>query len=218
MVEYTKEQLRAALDGADRWSVVNVRLGRSPLASGKPLRELAEKYGLDLSGIPYRDPDRGYTDEELTKAVAAGSSWSDVARRLGKPATASTKMMRRTAAQLGLDVEHLRYNYTDQELTAAVAAASSWADVARRLGRRPSGSLARRRAVRLGLDVSHFYRLPCSGKELAKAVAGASSWTDVARRLGKSRSSGSIKLIKAAAGRLNLDVSHLERKRRDLNP
>lgn len=217
--EYTEDELRVALVDADRWSVVNVRLGRSPLARVKPVRDLAVGYGLDVSKLPYQGSARSYTDAELTAAVAAGRSWADVARRLGKAnkGGASIAWMRRSADRLGLDVTHLERGYFNAaELTAAVAAAKSWTAVGRRLGKSTDIDSLRRGADRLGLDVTHLpvknVRRTYTDAELKAAVAAAKSWRDVARRLSKSDKGGtSIARVRRRADRLGLDVSHLVR-------
>lgn len=111
MPRYSKEELRAALVGAKSWSDVNTRLGRAPDARSKVLRDLAEAYGLDTSGITTASA-RSYTDEQLTAAVKQASSWGEVAELLGKSrhAGASIQVMRRAADRLGLDARHLDRN------------------------------------------------------------------------------------------------------------
>lgn len=107
-MRYSKDDLTKALDGATNWSAVNVALGRAPDARSIVLRELAEGYGLDVSGI-VNPTARSYTDEALTDAVKGAKSWGDVRVALGKPrrAGASIKVMRDAAEKIGLDVSHL---------------------------------------------------------------------------------------------------------------
>lgn len=107
---------------------------------------------------------RGWTDEQLRAAVAGHKSWRDVARALGLRPT-STHNLRRHVARLRLDTSHFigRRLWTDDDLAAAVAQASSWTGVLRQLNIRQT-SAARVRvkghAARLGLDVSHFTKPP----------------------------------------------------------
>lgn len=71
---------------------------------------------------------RSYTDEQLKAAVQDNHSWRGVLRELGLVATSSSSIrsVRRHADALGCDYAHFRgqRSWTEQELCAAVAAAS----------------------------------------------------------------------------------------------
>src|SRR4051794_40866439 len=109
-------------------------------------------------------PERTYTDQQLTDAVASSHSWRAVLRRLGLTATSSAaiRSVRGHAARLGLDDSHFtgQRRWTDAELVAAVAGAQSWTHVAEHLGLSGGSSttLLKGHAVRLGVDTSHLSR------------------------------------------------------------
>lgn len=109
-----------------------------------------------------------WTDEQLTAAVAASSTLSEVHRRLGLRA-GKYDVMRAHIARLGLDASHIpravvgdtrrSRRWTDEELRTAVAEGRSMHDVIRRLGYTPNGGLFRfvsAHTKRLGLDTGHF--------------------------------------------------------------
>jgi hypothetical protein len=75
----------------------------------------------------------------------------------------------------------------------------------------------RRHMVRLGLDVSRFYRAPSpvrsrprrwTDRELAEAVAASSSLAEVMRRFGYQSSGGIHRMLAGHIRRLGLDSSH----------
>jgi hypothetical protein len=107
--------------------------------------------------------------------------------------------------------------WSDEQIPAAVAAATSWRGVMRELGLNPANGgttrTIRRRAAVLGLDTSHFRgNRSWSDAVLRRAVTGGRTWEDVLTTLGLStRAGGSRALVKAHAHRLGLDVSHLGR-------
>jgi len=107
--------------------------------------------------------------------------------------------------------------WSDDQLPAAVAAATSWRGVMRELGLNPSNGgttrTIRRHAILLGLDYSHFKgNRSWSAAVLRQAVADGRTWEEVLTTLGLSpRAGGERTLIKAHALRLGLDVSHLGR-------
>ena len=110
----------------------------------------------------------GWTDDELTAAVAASTSYYQVCQRLGLvPGKYTT--LRRHIARLGVDDSHLRAevlpvvkrrrSWTDEQLAEAIRDGRSVADVLRRLGYVPNGGVHRmivRKIANLGLDTSHF--------------------------------------------------------------
>jgi hypothetical protein len=82
-----------------------------------------------------------------------------------------------------------KVNWSDEQLPAAIAAATSWRGVMRELGLSPgNGGLTRtirRRAARLGLDASHFRgNRSWSDSVLRQAVTEGRTWKDVLTTLG----------------------------------
>lgn len=105
---YPKEQLTAAIAGARSWRQVNTRLGRSPEAATTNLKVLAGEYEIDVAHLGVQNR-RSYTDDQLRDAVAASTTWGEVATALGKNprSGASRSVMRKAAERLELDVSHL---------------------------------------------------------------------------------------------------------------
>jgi hypothetical protein len=112
--------------------------------------------------------------------------------------------------------QHLRSPaWSDAQLPAAVAAATSWRGVMRELGLDPANGgvtrTIRRHAALLGLDTSRFRgNRSWSDAVLRQAVIESSTWEQVLAALGLSTQAGGERtLVKAHAARLGLDVSHL---------
>jgi hypothetical protein len=109
--------------------------------------------------------------------------------------------------------------WSDDQLPAAVAAATSWRGVMREPGLNPDNGgttlTIRRHAAWLGLETSHFRRnRSWSNDTLRQAVTEGRTWDEVLRTLGLStRAGGGRALVKAHALRLGLDVTHLGRPR-----
>src|SRR5579859_7810639 len=105
--------------------------------------------------------------------------------------------------------------WSDDQLPAAVAAATSWRGVMRELGLNPANGgttrTIRRRAALLGLDTSHFRgNRSWSDAVLRQAVTEGGTWEEVLTVLGLSaRAGGERTLVKAHALRLGIDVGHL---------
>lgn len=105
---------------------------------------------------------RRYSDSQLVEAVRASRSWRGVLRVLGLAATsaAAVRSVRAHADRLGLDYGHFtgQRRWTDQQLAAAIPSATSWAQVAGKLGLAGGSSTTtiRGHAVRLGLDTAHL--------------------------------------------------------------
>lgn len=105
---------------------------------------------------------RSYTDEQLKVAVKSSYSWRGVLRALGLVATSSAtiRSVRRRADTLGYDYTHFRgqRRWSEQELRAAVAAATSWQGVADSLGLIGGSSQAtiRGHVARLAIDATHL--------------------------------------------------------------
>ncbi|ORW00015.1 group I intron-associated PD-(D/E)XK endonuclease [Mycobacterium kyorinense] len=105
---------------------------------------------------------RRYSDAQLVEAVGASHSWRGVLRALGLSATSAAAMrsVRGHTDRLGLDYSHFtgQRRWTDRQLEAAIASATSWTQVAEMLGLAGGSSTTtiRGHAVRLGLDTAHL--------------------------------------------------------------
>lgn len=108
-----------------------------------------------------------------------------------------------------------KHNWSDTDLTHAVAASRSWRGVMRELGLcvTSAGSLrvVKRRVAVMRLDTSHFTgQRRWSDAALKRAVAHAYSWEELLAMIGvKARSGDERVRVKAHALRLGLDLSHL---------
>lgn len=108
-----------------------------------------------------------------------------------------------------------KHVWSADQLSAAVAAATSWRGVMRELGLNPDNGGAtltiRRHAARLGLDTSHFKgNRSWPDSVLRRAVTESRTWDEVLTTLGlSSQAGGERTLVKAHALRLGLDVGHL---------
>jgi PD-(D/E)XK endonuclease len=105
---------------------------------------------------------RRYSDAQLVEAIRASRSWRGALRALGLSATSAAAMrsVRVQANRLELDYSHFtgQRRWTDPQLVAAIASATSWAEVAETLGLAGGSSTTtiRGHAVRLGLDTAHL--------------------------------------------------------------
>lgn len=105
---------------------------------------------------------RRYSDAQLVEAIRASRSWRGVLRALGLSATSAAAMrsVRVQANRLELDYSHFtgQRRWTDPQLVAAIASATSWTEVAETLGLAGGSSTTtiRGHAVRLGLDTAHL--------------------------------------------------------------
>ena len=108
-----------------------------------------------------------------------------------------------------------KHDWSDADLTAAVAASRSWRGVIRELGLcvTSTGSIrvVKRRVALLGLDTSHFTgQRTWSDAALKRAAGQACSWDELLAAIGaKSRSGDERIRVKAHAMRLGLDLSRL---------
>lgn len=105
--------------------------------------------------------------------------------------------------------------YTDEELAAAVASATSWRGTLRALGLTATSATAirsvRQYADQLCLDYSHFRgRRRWTDHQLRMAVASAHTWNDVAIALPNVDVS-EVVLLKGHVARLGIDAGHLKR-------
>lgn len=107
---------------------------------------------------------RRYTDEQLTAAVAASTSWRGVLRTLGLKgdSAGSMRAARRRADELAVCYAHFtgQRRWSDDELSKAVGASSSWSQVADALGLHSASgetlTTLRGHAFRLGLATGHL--------------------------------------------------------------
>lgn len=104
-----------------------------------------------------------WTDADLEAAITSQRSWRGTARALNLKGTSSgtLRALKRRATELQLDTSHFtgQRQWSDRELADAVAEASSWSDVLRRLGLTDQAGARIRvkgHAVRLGVDTSHL--------------------------------------------------------------
>lgn len=109
-------------------------------------------------------------------------------------------------------------SWTDDQLTAAVAASKTLKEVHERLGIKPGKyDILRRHIRRLGIDASHLPRAsegsPRSARkfrdaDLVRAVAAATSVHGVLRQLGYLLNGGMFRYVTAHIRRLALDTDH----------
>lgn len=107
---------------------------------------------------------RRYTDEELTTAVETSTSWRGVLRALGLrgDSAGSMRAARRRAEELEVCYAHFtgQRRWSDEDLRRAVAASSSWSQVAVGLALRSASgetlATIRGHAFRLGLETEHL--------------------------------------------------------------
>lgn len=129
---------------------------------------------------------RRYSDSQLIEAVRVSRSWRGALRALGLSATSAAAMrsVRTHANRLGLDYSHFtgQRRWTDQQLVAAIASATSWAQVAQQLGLAGGSSTTtiRGHALRLGLDTTHLTsprtpQTPIAGRPQRANLARAGS-------------------------------------------
>jgi hypothetical protein len=106
--------------------------------------------------------ERTYSDEQLVIAVSTSRSWRGVLRALGLVATSAGAMrsVRSNADRLGIDYSHFKgqRRWTEEELGAAVEAATNWVEVLDILGIQSVSALAtvKGHASRIGLDLRHL--------------------------------------------------------------
>jgi hypothetical protein len=106
---------------------------------------------------------RTWTDDQLRLAVEESHSWRGVLRslRLNDASSASSRVVRRHAARLGLDTSHFTGNrrWTQAQLIHAVGTASSWMELGDLLGITTDSGMRtfiKGHAARLGLDLTHL--------------------------------------------------------------
>ncbi|KUJ64963.1 HNH endonuclease [Streptomyces albus subsp. albus] len=111
--------------------------------------------------------------------------------------------------------------YTYERLAAAVAESTTWAELMRRLGFKPTGGRRRslQRAVAdLCIDTGHFVRRSpwrtYSDEAIAAAVAASSTMREVVDKLGARPAAGTMSHIRRRIAAADIDVSHFPGMRR----
>ncbi|MEU2870000.1 HNH endonuclease signature motif containing protein [Streptomyces olivoreticuli] len=212
---------------ATGWADLMRKLGVK--ASGGRRRVLQEKVaacGIDTGHFKQRSPWRKYPDEAIANAVASSTTLREVAQKLGAPAATGTlSHIRRRITAIGIDVSHfpglnrpqLDLPFTDEELMAAAASATSIRAVARELGipddgrtRAVLGRMLRDRSI----DTTHFRnsQLALPDSLLRESVADATSFADAMRALGLAVNDTNHRRVRRRAIQLGLDTSHFTRR------
>ncbi len=106
---------------------------------------------------------------EVAEAIAGAPNWRAVLEALGYAYHGKNiATVRKWAARWGISTDHLpdnrgrpigRIRYSGEQLKAAIAASSSWAEALRRLGYCPTGgnaSTLKKRVAAAGLSTEHF--------------------------------------------------------------
>ena len=166
----------------------------TPFATDLP-RSSPESAGLLPAHNAFPTPSNSLdlADTDPKSAVAASQA-SDEGPDTGQPAHAP--------------------RWAEDELRAAAQDATSWADLLRAFGFKPS-STAPRRALRRelerhGIDTSHFVgQRTWSDQALIEAAATARTWTELLTALGLSTGSKSCDSVRAAARRLGVELGRV---------
>jgi hypothetical protein len=106
--------------------------------------------------------------------------------------------------------------YTAERLAEVIDGSSTWADVIRALGLKPSGGRRRtlqKYAVAYGIDTSHFKKQSpwqkYSEAAIADAVACSTTLREVAQKLGARPAPGTLSHIRKRIALAGIDVSHI---------
>ncbi|GAA3303372.1 hypothetical protein GCM10020295_51800 [Streptomyces cinereospinus] len=166
---YPDDAIADAAASSSTLREVALRLGATPAPGTlSHIRRRIESAGVDIShfkGIGRSRPELPFTGEELRAAAASADSVRGTARALGIPDDGRTRTaLGRLLREHGIDLSHFRHTrplLPDDELSGAVRAAESYADVMRALEldvNHTNHRRIRRRVAQLGLDTSHFRR------------------------------------------------------------
>lgn len=174
-----------------------------------------------------------WTDEQLREAVAASTSWRAVVQRLRAEAGGSSHRAVVVRAEvLGLDTAHFgrprarpsgspdRRRWSDDELAAAVAEATSLKGVFDVLGLVPGGGqwqLVRQLILELGLETDHWKSPLHPGASsptwddgaLGRAVRDSRSVAEVMRRLGVRPGGRAQRAVRRRIDELGLSTDHM---------
>jgi hypothetical protein len=134
---------------------------------------------------PITVPQPPWSDSQLAEAVTSSTNWRSVLLLLGfgdrSRSAYAIRVVRRRAAELGLDSSHFRGKrlWSDAQLREAITESQSWQEVLVRLGLSTVGGgnaqpHIKGHAVRLGLDTSHLGRVSHLGRSPAEALASVS--------------------------------------------
>ncbi|MFD4376334.1 HNH endonuclease signature motif containing protein [Streptomyces sp. NPDC058486] len=167
--KYTDGAIAEAVASSTTLREVVLKLGAPP-ATGtlSHIRRRIMAAGIDVSHIPGLNrstTDLPFTEDELRAAAAATHSVREMARLLGVGEDSRSRAALRHMLQgWGISLAHFthrRIDISEEHLRAAVADATSFADVMRALGLPVSDQnhrRVRRRVAELDLDTAHFKR------------------------------------------------------------
>jgi hypothetical protein len=104
--------------------------------------------------------------------------------------------------------------WEEKELRAAVEQSTSWADLLKILGYKPSSTTVRRALRResqlYGIDTGHFVgQRTWSDQDLIEAAAAARTWAELLTALRLSPNSRSCDSVRAASRRLGVELGHI---------
>ncbi|MEU6864114.1 HNH endonuclease signature motif containing protein [Streptomyces sp. NPDC046876] len=224
---YEPLALAAAVAEARGWADLMRRLGlRQSGGQRRVLQEKVAGLGLDTTHFKQRSPWRKYSDEAIASAVAASTTFREVARTLGAPpATGTLSHIARRIEALGIDVSHfpgmnragVDLPFTTAELCEAAVSADSVRGVARSLGV-PDDSRSRAALSRMlrerGVETSHFRnaRLTISEEDLRAVLPEAASYADAMRALGLEVNTSNHRRVRRRVAQLGLDAGHFTRR------
>ncbi|WP_314616783.1 HNH endonuclease signature motif containing protein [Streptomyces stackebrandtii] len=167
--KYADSAIAEAVASSTTLREVAQKLG-APLATGA-LSHISRRItaaGIDVSHLPgvnRSTTDLPFTTDELRAAATKASSVRELARLLGVPDDSKSRAaLGRMLRKQVVDIAHFtyqRFTVPADRLCAAVADATSFAEVMRTLGLSVNDQnhrRVRRRVVELGLDTSHFKR------------------------------------------------------------
>ena len=171
-------------------------------------------------------------DAALIRIAAQEPNWPRVLDMLSLAATdANVDAFRKRADELALDVSHLRWrrvwdDISTAELTEAVSASTTYAEIVGRLGSKPGGRTYRRlealceeRGVDLGLQRPAARRrrvdrlTSISDDEIRAAFSQARSIADLLRQVGRVPKGGNYKTMRRRLTELGLDGKSLPGQR-----
>ncbi|MFC5832092.1 hypothetical protein [Nonomuraea insulae] len=200
-MRWSDEDLRSAIALSISWSGVARSLGYHPTAtaSRKIMQARARALELDTShfqaqpGRPRRPRPRLSPRPEVTVATVEQSA-------LLSPAPPS--------------VDHFTRTWNDEELTMAVAGATSWRGVSRTLGLASKGGrqldVLKKRVEALRLDTDHFTGTRRWSPAQLRQSAERSTWAEATDSLGVSDTRQNRTTIKRQAALAGVTTDHLD--------
>lgn len=134
-----------------------------------------------------------WTDDQLADAVRISANWRSVMCLLGfgerSKSAGAVRIVRRRAAELGLDWSHFRgkRRWSDEQLKQAVTECGTWEEVITRLGlSTASGNVQphiKSHTIRLGLDTNHLNAVSHVGRQPPEARPSVSVLSPEPRHL-----------------------------------